>query len=83
MIRHALETDHAAELDFGRGDDTYKKDWAPLRRPRAGLLLANPWRPAGLVAVARSLVRGVVRKARPGGSAPWTPAGDLSPDPMT
>jgi hypothetical protein len=42
MIRHMLEQEHVAELDFGRGDDEYKKDWTRARRQRIGYLLANP-----------------------------------------
>ena len=51
MIRHLLECDEAAVLDFGRGDDEYKQSWTSLRRQRQGLVLANPWRPFGLGAV--------------------------------
>ncbi len=66
IIRHLLDVEHIAELDFGRGDDPYKKDWAPQRRQRTGLILANPWRLSGMVAVARSAVRAVVRRLRRG-----------------
>ncbi len=41
MIRHMLEEEHVSELDFGRGDDDYKKDWVGARRQRIGFLLAN------------------------------------------
>ena len=51
MIRHLLERDEAAVLDFGRGDDEYKQSWTSLRRQRQGLVLANPWRPFGFGAV--------------------------------
>jgi hypothetical protein len=60
MIRHVLEHDHVLALDFGRGDDEYKKDWTGTRRQRSGLLLANPRRPAGLAA----LVKQALKKAR-------------------
>ncbi len=42
VIRHLLEHDAIAEIDFGRGDDEYKQQWAQARRQRVGLLLANP-----------------------------------------
>ena len=48
MIRSLLETDGVTELDFGRGDDPYKRQWVGQRRQRIGLLIANPLRPAGL-----------------------------------
>ena len=52
-IRDLLDEDHVAALDFGRGDDPYKADWCTRRRQRIGLLLCNPWSPAGAAAIAR------------------------------
>ena len=48
MIRSLLESDGVTELDFGRGDDPYKRQWVGMRRQRIGLIIANPFRPAGL-----------------------------------
>ena len=53
MIRRLLEHERVNEIDFGRGDDDYKKLWAPERRQRIGVLLANPWRLRGFLEVAR------------------------------
>jgi CelD/BcsL family acetyltransferase involved in cellulose biosynthesis len=53
MLRHLLDRDGVAEIDFGRGDDPYKRDWAAERRQRIGLLLIDPRRPAGLLALLR------------------------------
>lgn len=53
MIRALLEADAVTELDFGRGDDPYKQLWVGERRQRWGALLASPWHPAGLAAIAR------------------------------
>ncbi len=53
MIRHLLDREHVAAIDFGRGDDAYKRGWATRRRQRIGLLLINPWRWSGMVALAR------------------------------
>jgi len=63
MIRGLLG-EGAAELDFGRGDDGYKASWASLRRPRIGVLLANPRDPRGLLALARHWAGVVLRKRR-------------------
>jgi CelD/BcsL family acetyltransferase involved in cellulose biosynthesis len=52
MIRHLLDDEHVDELDFGRGDDSYKQDWTGARRQRQGVLLANGWRLRGLAAIA-------------------------------
>jgi CelD/BcsL family acetyltransferase involved in cellulose biosynthesis len=53
MIRDLLEQERITKLDFGRGDDAYKSLWAGRRRQRIGVVLANPWRPAGLLALGR------------------------------
>lgn len=42
MIRHLLESDAVTAIDFGRGDDPYKRQWATQRRQRIGLIAANP-----------------------------------------
>jgi CelD/BcsL family acetyltransferase involved in cellulose biosynthesis len=53
MLRHLLDVEHVVRIDFGRGDDTYKQGWATRRRQRIGLLVVNPRRAAGAVALAR------------------------------
>jgi hypothetical protein len=61
-IRELIEIDQVTELDFGRGDDPYKRGWASLRRPRIGLLGIDPRTPAGFRELifhdAGALVRG-------------------------
>lgn len=41
LIRHAIEADHAAELDLMRGDEAYKQEWKALDRSNARLCLTN------------------------------------------
>jgi CelD/BcsL family acetyltransferase involved in cellulose biosynthesis len=53
MVRHLLDNEHVARIDFGRGDDTYKQGWAVERLQRIGVLLVNPWRLAGIAALLR------------------------------
>ena len=53
MIRHLIDEDHVTELDFGRGDDAYKQLWATRRQQRIGVMLSDPWHPAGLLELAR------------------------------
>jgi len=55
MVRHLLERDRVAALDFGRGDDAYKAGWTGRRRQRIGVLLCPPWHQAGFLALARHL----------------------------
>ena len=61
MIRHMLESEQVTSLDFGRGDDGYKKDWVRARRQRVGFLLTNPRRWQGCVAMSRH-VAGLARR---------------------
>jgi hypothetical protein len=53
MIRRLLAEDGVGELDFGRGDDDYKRLWVGERRQRIGVLLCDPLHPAGLAAILR------------------------------
>jgi hypothetical protein len=64
MIRHLIEEDGVTELDFGRGDDDYKRLWVGARRQRIGLIIADPRHPAGLVAIARQAAGAVRRRLR-------------------
>jgi len=53
MIRGLIETDGVRELDFGRGDDAYKQLWVTERRQRMGVMVTDPWHPAGMLELAR------------------------------
>jgi CelD/BcsL family acetyltransferase involved in cellulose biosynthesis len=65
MLRHLLDREHVTEIDFGRGDDPYKKDWASQRRQRIGVLLVNPWRMSGIAALLRHTAGRVRLAIRP------------------
>ena len=41
MMEHVLENEEVSIVDFGYGDDPYKKDWTRHRRDRMGLLIFN------------------------------------------
>jgi hypothetical protein len=53
MVKLLLEEDRVRMLDFGRGDDDYKRLWVGTRRRRIGVLALDPRHPAGLAALLR------------------------------
>jgi CelD/BcsL family acetyltransferase involved in cellulose biosynthesis len=65
MVRHMIEREHVTGLDFGRGDDPYKQGWVANRGQRIGLLLINPRRPAGMLALARHRLGRIKARLRP------------------
>lgn len=70
MIQAAIRDDGVTEIDYGRGDHAYKRDWLAQRRQRGGLLIFNPRTPAGLIGAARHIgggwLRRRLRRTRPG-----------------
>ena len=66
MIRHMIEQAHVSELDFGRGDDAYKRDWVGCRRQRMGVMLINPRHPRGMLALARHTLGRIAARLRNG-----------------
>jgi CelD/BcsL family acetyltransferase involved in cellulose biosynthesis len=64
MLRHLLDVEHVRGIDFGRGDDPYKQAWTTRRQQRIGILLVNPWRPGGAVAVLQHFAGRIARSLR-------------------
>ena len=51
LLGELCAKDGVSEVDFGRGDDPYKKDWLQCRRLRQGAIVANPRTVRGLVSI--------------------------------
>ncbi|OHD10011.1 GNAT family N-acetyltransferase [Sphingopyxis sp. RIFCSPHIGHO2_12_FULL_65_19] len=61
LFRHVIEVDRVKRVDFGTGNDAYKRDWMNRHDPLWRIEAFNPARPAAwgpaLKAFARSLLR--------------------------
>jgi hypothetical protein len=64
MFRRALDTDHVRVIDYGTGDDSYKKDWMAERRLLWQIEAFNPRTLRGLAGAARAAVSKLVRRGR-------------------
>lgn len=64
MFRRALDIDRVRAIDYGTGDDGYKKDWMAERRVLWQIDAFNPRTVAGLAGAARAAVSKLVRRAR-------------------
>ncbi len=66
MIRRLIEEEHVRMLDFGRGDDPYKRSWTTERHVRAGMLIVDPLSVRGSLTMARQRVGAAWRRLAPG-----------------
>ena len=66
MLERLLDHERLEGIDFGRGDDGYKQAWAGHRRQRIGVMLADPRRPRGMLALAQHRLAGAIRRMRRG-----------------
>lgn len=51
LLEQFVKKDGIRLVDFGRGDDAYKKEWLGERQFRHGLIAADPWSMVGLVSL--------------------------------
>lgn len=70
MVKRLLDEDGVRMLDFGRGDDDYKRLWVGTRRQRIGVLAIDPRHPAGVAALLRHAAGRFRRRILPQGTSP-------------
>lgn len=64
MFRRALDEDRVKAIDYGTGDDGYKKDWMAERRVLWQIEALNPRTVRGLAGAARAAASALVRRVR-------------------
>lgn len=63
LMRHVIDIDKVAEVDYLTGDDAYKRDWMSASRERCGIIAFNLRSPRGLAAAAWHLGGGRLKAA--------------------
>jgi Acetyltransferase (GNAT) domain len=61
IIEQVMNDDHPRRLDFGRGDDPYKKQWTTQRTGMVGIIAVRPYTPAGLFFLTRHFIGKALR----------------------
>ncbi|MEA3065762.1 MAG: hypothetical protein QOJ27_2214 [Sphingomonadales bacterium] len=64
MFRAALDEDKVARIDYGTGDEPYKRDWMDERATLWRLEAYDPRSPLGLAGAIRARLSALVRRAR-------------------
>jgi hypothetical protein len=64
MFRAALDGDRVDRIDYGTGDDGYKRDWMGERATLWRIEAFNPRSPVGLAGAARAGLSALVRRLR-------------------
>jgi hypothetical protein len=62
MFRHALDEDRVERIDYGTGDEPYKRDWMDERATLWRLDAYNPYRLSGAVGALRAAAAALVRR---------------------
>lgn len=61
LFRHVIDEDHVHTVDFGTGNDPYKRDWMEAQRPRYALQFYRPAAVGHWPALARLAARRIIR----------------------
>ena len=66
LFAHVIERDQVTMIDFGTGDDGYKRDWMEDVRPRYRLDMFRAGKPGNWPAIVRLLARRLARRVKHG-----------------
>lgn len=66
LFRHVIDIDKVEVIDFGTGNDPYKRDWMELVRPRYRLDMFRPFAPQNWLVFAKSGLRRLAGRAKQG-----------------
>jgi len=64
LFRHVIEIDQVARVDFGTGNDAYKRDWMNRHDPLWRIEAFNPSRVAAWGPAFKAFARALLRKAK-------------------
>ncbi len=64
LLEQVIDRDKVALVDFGTGNDSYKRDWMESERPRYRIEAFRPGWPGNWPKIAKHLLRGLAGKAR-------------------
>lgn len=64
MFARVIDRDRVSFVDFGTGDDAYKRDWMEQARMRYRLVMLQPARPANWPAIGKAILRRIIGNAR-------------------
>ncbi|MXO93031.1 GNAT family N-acetyltransferase [Erythrobacter arachoides] len=62
LMQRVIDVDQVEQVDFGTGDDRYKRDWMEAQRTRWHLTCLRPTDPRNWPAIARHLLRTLVSR---------------------
>ncbi len=66
LFRHVIDIDKVDLVDFGTGDDPYKRDWMEIVRPRYRLDMVRPLDPRNWLNIAKRAARRLAAAAKRG-----------------
>jgi hypothetical protein len=66
LMRHVVDVDRVALVDFGTGDDPYKRDWMEQQRPRYRLDMFRPLAPGNWPVLAKIALLSLAARAKRG-----------------